>query len=388
MTYSEPYAYSETEYLNIVTLIKNIMRKRANELRVFNNKPLGLRNNHQSRALPKLGMKTIGLVIHLFSEYFIVSPKFLSKIMPRLYLELLNFPPFFFGIYHHGVSHPNTEYLLHEAVKRGIITKREFKKREKFWQKPKIKYKLLSNLSPSQIDRIAREIGLSLSVLKRKIRVLATEYGGNPENIEEKSIKWVLNRFLEPTAWLYWSVRWEKEKLHTSYKGLRQFHVGPVSVPLPDFTRELRPAKKLIFEIYGDVLSKKEEENIGHHFRINQLKKDRRFENLSGEKVFLFGHLLDVPIRLKDGTERLLATFCDSPFFPNEGHRIKIFMDGSVQANFERNPEELAKYQVMLLGAIDNNHINTTAILKISELSNTFFKKGVPDNFKTLLDFV
>lgn len=322
----------------------------------------------------RLGVGALALVVKLFSKHFIVSPTFLMKVLPLLKILIPKFPPFMIGIHKHGVSHSDAEYLLRRAEEEGKIIRREFKK-EIYFFKPKIKYQLKSTLSYTEIDQIVREIGIPLEVIDEKVATIARRYGGNPENIEKASLKWILNRFREPTAWLYYSPRWEMREYEMKYRGLKQLIIGPLSIPLPDFVKELIPVQKMIFKIYASVVGKKKEPNSEYHFKINALKKRKGAYSLQGEKVVLFGYLYTPPVKLMDETECLVCTFCDSAFFPNENHKIKLLIDSSDQAIFEDNPINFLKYQLMILGKVSDGHIRVSAILKITELTENKHKQ-------------
>lgn len=329
------------------------------------------------------GENILATVVNLFSKHFFVSPKFLMKVLPMLRLEIPNLP-FFFGIHKHGVSHPDAECILHAAEASGKIERSEFKEKGQFlWSEPRIKYKLYSNLSLAEMDATAKQLGVTLPQLERKVEVLANKYGGNPEYIEESTIKYLINKFRQPTAWLYFSGRWEIKQSSLQYKGLRQFTIGPVSVPIPDFVVELMPLQRLIFEVYVPLLAKKDEPNSERYFRINALKKAGREGNLSGEKVFLFGYILNIPKKLEDRTERFQCTMSDSWFFSNRDRRINLILDGSARASFERDLKDFTKYEIMVLGTMANDHVNVSAILKIAELP-----KRKRDSIVTLKDFL
>lgn len=332
--------------------------------------------NTRLRRARQNGVDALALTVHLFSDHFTVSPKFLVKVLPMLGNEIPSFPLFLFGIHHHGVSSPDAEYLLHRAIECGRIVSREAENKRLLWCKPRIRMELLPNVSSSQVDDIAQELGLCLPLLRQKVATLATRYGGNPENIEKASLKLVLDKFREPTAWLYWSCRWEEQQFERKYRGLKQISIGPLSLPVPDFVRELKPPQRLIFNVYASVMKEKEAPNSDYHFRINALKKHNRTRDLSGEKVVLFGYLLGTPTKIDDGTERLSCRFCDSFFFPNKGHKIDLILDSSGQGGLEKGLKELLRYELMVLGTIVNTHINASAVLRMRTLPEIFSRKN------------
>lgn len=339
---------------------------------------------NNSKAL--VAENLLATVVYLFSKHFVVSPKFLMKILPMLRREIRNFP-FLFGIHMHGVSHPDAEGLLCRVIASGKIEREEFKEKDRFWAKPRIKHKLVSNISLGEMEAAAKQVGTTLVELERKVAVLSRLVGGNPENIEKFSIKFLINKFVQPTAWFYQSGRWETEKSSLKYKGLRQITIGPVSIPLPDFVRELVPLQRLIFKIYVGLLARKGEPNSEFHFRIRALKKACLKRNLSGEKVFLFGYILNVPRKLEGCSELFECTLSDSLLFQNGNRRVNVILDGSAQARWEKPPEDFVKYEVMALGTVAYDHIDASAILGLSELPEPREKLISENTSVTLLDF-
>jgi hypothetical protein len=286
------------------------------------------------------------------------------KILPTLSIELLDFPFHPVGLHYHGISHSNAEYLMHAAISSGKISKEEYDGGSFF--NIKIREKLVSNLSPTEVEQIANNIGVSLPFLERKVKSLATLYGGNPENIEKATLKRLISYFKEPTSWLYRSSRWEQYEKEWNLTGISIIHVGPLSLPFPELAKELTDEQAKLFKIYAKVISRKEEPNYDYHFRINKLKKKKT--NVDGERVVLFGFLVGRVSKLDDGTNRFRATLCDSPYFPNPKHKITIILDGSEHATFDEDLRKLAGYELMILGKINGRNIRVSACLKVRVL--------------------
>jgi len=333
-----------------------------------------------------LGVKILGLTVDEFSKHFSVTPLYLMKILPHLSNKITGFPTFLMGIHHGGPSHPDTEYLYNAALNHEILLTTEFKNKNWGGFRSDKREKLISELSYGERDQLFDELRISRHYFEKTVSQLAKKY--TPPQIEEASIKWILNKFTEPTSWLYWSDRWEKEKTKMTYHGMKTLSIGPVTIPFPDFVQTLIPAQRSIFEAYTKIINQKSEINSDHHYRINALKTLKRKISVSGEKVVFFGYITNTPTKEKGDAQLATFSLCDSIFYPNDNHKIKVVLDTSEKSNYEEELQHFIKYQIMLLGTASNAHIRASAILKVTDLVKTLSEMKSPTKTEKLTTYL
>jgi len=332
-----------------------------------------MRDRRISEGRIKFGIDCTRLAVHFLSEEISVTPTLLVKLLPKISHHLPGFFPFISGIHFYGESSLDSESLYKRALANKTLEIIPCSRPKNWWQpltKTPIKQEVISNINHSEMDRIARDIGVSLDRFEKTLKFLIRQYTGNPAKIERATTKEIIDKLFSPVQYLYYSDRWEQREKKYQVSEWKPIKIGPIPVYLPSLVRELPSKLATIASEYSIVLSNKEQENSGVHFRVNAIKSSK--ENLTGTRCILCGYFLADPKKVNGETQLLKAVFYDSVLYPTKKHTIVVYIDTSDSATFNVPITQLKNYELYVLGIICGHHVKASAIIQVRQWPDEF----------------